>query len=445
VRALRAIVDYPVLLPSGEVLTLAGYHANSNLFLAPHGALNLRVPTNPTHTQAVAAVEQLFEVVADFPFANLAHRSAWLAALLTLAARWAFEGPAPLFLIDGNVAGVGKGLLADTIALIVTGRRFAIDGFPGDGEELRKKITSWVLRGQNYVLLDNLTGDVGGGELDRALTATEWDDRILGTNQSITAPLAIVWYATGNNVTIRGDTNRRVCHIRLDTLDERPERRTDFRYPDLRQHISANRAELLTAVFTILVGYLRAGRPRQPLAGWGSFDGWSALVRQAIVWAGQPDPGTTRDLDLTHSDERIGWLTALLPLLRRLDLDNRGLTAKQLVTRIEQIEPHQQWEQDLAELFGQLCPSNRNSTTYQLGQHLAVIRNRNLGGLMIESVGKSGGCVRWRVVDACNRRRANTSAPLDPPTERGGGGGASGGGAVEADAPFQEEAPCEII
>jgi hypothetical protein len=38
-------------------------------------------------------------------------------------------------------------------------------------------------------------------------------------------PLRIIWYATGNNCQLKADTARRVCHIRLESPDERPELR----------------------------------------------------------------------------------------------------------------------------------------------------------------------------------------------------------------------------
>ena len=46
-------------------------------------------------------------MVADFPFAQPEHKSTFLAFLLTALARYAFSGPAPLFLIDANVRGSG--------------------------------------------------------------------------------------------------------------------------------------------------------------------------------------------------------------------------------------------------------------------------------------------------------------------------------------------------
>src|SRR5262249_21889905 len=104
---LEAVVDYPVLRPDGTLLVTPGYDPGTGLPLEPAGELPA-VPGRPTRDDAVAARDALLEVVADFPFERDIHRAAWLAALLTPLARFAFPGPAPLFLADANVRAAGK-------------------------------------------------------------------------------------------------------------------------------------------------------------------------------------------------------------------------------------------------------------------------------------------------------------------------------------------------
>jgi putative DNA primase/helicase len=52
---------------------------------------------------------------------------------------------------------------------------------------------------------------------------------------------------------------------------------------------------------TILLSYMKAGLPNQKLSGLGSFQEWSDLVRNALVWAGEPDPCEGRKL--AHADQ----------------------------------------------------------------------------------------------------------------------------------------------
>ncbi len=121
VRVLEGVVDCPVLRPDGTILSIPGYDRHTGLFLEPGGPRVL-VPDQPIRDDVDAALELLLDVIADFPFASEAHRAAFVAALLTPLARQVFSGPSPLFAIDSNVRGAGKGLAAEIIGLIVSGR-----------------------------------------------------------------------------------------------------------------------------------------------------------------------------------------------------------------------------------------------------------------------------------------------------------------------------------
>ena len=200
IRPLTGVVSFPVVRPDGTLLTEPGYDSLTGLFL--HWTRPpLPIPERPSLADAKAAVAKLLDVVGDVPFADEMHKSAWLAALLTPLARPAFDGPAPLFLVDANVRAAGKGLCLEVISRIVTGNPFPVIGYPvnpQDGEEeLRKKITSFLLYGDRIALFDNLTGAFGDGTLDRALTGTAWHDRILGGNRQFPGPVTVTFFATG--------------------------------------------------------------------------------------------------------------------------------------------------------------------------------------------------------------------------------------------------------
>jgi hypothetical protein len=102
VRPLEAVVTTPVLLPDGCVLQRPGYHVASGLLYAATEDFPA-IPENPSFDDARRALAELLEPVCDSPFSRPEHRSAWLAATLTPIARFAFHGPAPLFLADANV------------------------------------------------------------------------------------------------------------------------------------------------------------------------------------------------------------------------------------------------------------------------------------------------------------------------------------------------------
>jgi len=333
IRPLEAVVSVPVLRPDGSVLTAPGYDEKTGLYYEPAGNTPV-VQEHPTLEQAQRAAEMLFEVVSDFPFETKAHRAAWLAALLTPLARYAFEGPAPLILIDKNVRGAGAGLLTDTISLLATGRPAARMPYTESDEEMRKRILAIALAGDPLVLLDNVGGTLGCPSFDAALTATEWSDRVLGASDYRKVPLYTTWIATGNNVAMGADTTRRTMHIRLSSPLENPEERQDFRHPHLLEWLQEQQTNLLGAALTLLRAYCVAARPRQGIPAWGSFEGWSALVRSTVVWLGEPDPAETRRELTKRSDQESSLLGLLLDGWLELDPAGIGMTVAHMLERL---------------------------------------------------------------------------------------------------------------
>jgi hypothetical protein len=396
-RHLYAVAEHPVLRPDGTVLTAQGYDACTGLYLASDKCMS--IPDRPTLADAKAASDKLLNVVQDFPFASEAHRSAWLAALLTPLARFAFEGPAPLFLVDANVRGSGKGLLLDCICTITTGKRLTIATYTDDQDELRKRITSLAITGERMVLFDNLEGRFGNAVLDAALTAVSWEDRLPGFNRIVRAPLLMTWFSTGNNVAVHADTARRICHVRLDSSLEHPELRSDFKNPELLRHVEGRRDELLAAALTILRAYFAAGKPGQNLPPWGSFLGWSDLVRAAVVWCGLPDPAETRVQMQERSDVTAEHMGVLLASWEQLDPDRQGLTASGAIDTIKRFTDKNAAEapvyilelKDAIEaLVGRLDPR-------ALGYKLRSYRRRNFGGKFLDVPSTCKRAARWAV------------------------------------------------
>jgi hypothetical protein len=410
---LEGVVSHPVLLRDGTILTTPGYDAASGLLLWLPAGLEITVPEAPRLIDALLAKRALLDVVSDFPFKTEAHKSAWLASLLTPLARLAFEGTSPLSILEGNVAGVGKGLLADVGFLIVMGRRASVMGYTNNKEELRKAITSLALEGDEMVLLDNVTGPFGNDVLDRALTATHWKDRILGGNNQYDGPLNATWYATANNVYLVGDTPRRAMPIRLESPLERPEEREDFKYPDLRQHVLTNRGRLLSAALTILRAYCRAGCPAQNLKPWGSFEGWSALVRGAVVWLRMPDPADTRE-DLRQGGcPEADALAALYAGIEALDPMGQGLTAASIIEQAG-LRFGNSVVKALLEALPVLCPTKDKPgvlpSSQSLGMKLHHLRGRVIDGKVLERLPDTRAGARWRVVRCGTNATSGTNS-----------------------------------
>src|SRR5262249_26018187 len=161
--------------------------------------------------------------------------------------------------------------------------------------------------------------------------------------------LAMTCFATGNNVIPAADTARRISHIRLESSEERPEERQNFAHSNLLVWVKDNRPELLRAALTILAAFHQAHRPDQHLTAWGSFEGWTALVGNAVGWAGLDDPGDTRAYLREQSDAEHQNMCLLLERWQVLDEDGKGLTAGEVVRMLDP-PPPQELTSDLSEM-----------------------------------------------------------------------------------------------
>jgi hypothetical protein len=415
---LTAITECPALRHDGSLIMVPGYDARSGILYAP--SLDFpAIPHRPTREHARAAADRLLDVVSDFPFETEGHRAAWLASLLTPLARFAFAGPAPMFVISGNVRGVGKTLLARLVGEIVTGRPMATIAQVDNEEEERKRITCIALEGDPLVLVDNITRPLGSGTLDKALTDVVWGERLLGSNTRPQLPMLVTWYGTGNNVAFKGDTARRCCIIRLDSPLEKPETRDDVRRPDLLAYVRHRRAELVAAALTILRAWALTGmhvhtlQPR--MQGWGSFEEWSRVVGGAIVWLGLPDLGEARgsaddedDPEATALEQLLeGWASAcadiaperqartVTQVLEALQQDD----ADRAAVRMQYTPKPANWpalRAALAELVSGV-PTGKLPNAKQVGFVLRRYKGRNVKGRKLHAW-KSHGELVWSVI-----------------------------------------------
>ena len=408
VRHLEAIVETPILRHDGSIFGEPGYDPITGVVYEPTASIVdtiPKVPTSPTTEQISAAVATILEVVRDFPFATPAHQSAWLAAVLTPFARFAFRGPAPLFLIDANVRGAGKSLLCDLVGLIVSGREMARMVNTRAEDEMRKRITAIAIAGDPLVLIDNIGDALGGPGLDAALTSSTWSDRILGKSENtVPMPLCATWYATGNNVILKSDIARRICHIRLESPEENPEERSGFAHQNIRGHVYRNRPALIAAALTILRGYTAATADKPELKPsipqWGSFEGWSDVVRGAIVFAGLADPGQTREQVREESDSEGQTLRAFMSAWEKLDPENLGMTIYEAIKRVEEFqENHFQNSSEIKSAFIEFAPGKDSAklNARSIGMKLHHIKGRICGGKSLRRKTSEKNTVIWTI------------------------------------------------
>ena len=350
------------------------------------------------------ALEGLTDVYADFPFKG-GHYSNILAAVLTGAGQYAFQGPSPLNMVDANTRGSGKTLLAEVTSAIITPGGATSAALGTDNEEDRKQLTSLAMGGARVVLADNLTGRIGTPKMCEALSLHDgiWSDRILGKNQTWSGPFRPVWFATGNNVSLKADLARRISYCRLESPHEKPELRTGFRHPSLMGYVTENREYLFLCALSILKHYCDVGKPQpEKLVPWGGYEGWSELIRGAVIWCGYDDPADSREeLELADNDHDLGQVIVegLKVLTSQHEAEMKCTDISSVLYGIGQTEAEEKEYEDLREAIETLCP-NRNGpiTPQSMGKVFKRYRGRVFGGWSLQQCGPRNR--HWRVVAA---------------------------------------------
>lgn len=334
VRPIVGVAEAPILQPAGTIFDVAGYDEVTGYVYEPSADFG-RIPDRPSREDARRALAELSEPFAEFPWAKPAGLMAAVSAVLTLLARPAIDGPVPAVLFDKNTPGTGGSLCTDVVALIATGRPAPRMSWPEKPEECGKILDAYALRSPPLVNFDNITPAVPftGASLDKYLTADVVELRILGRTE---AP-CVLWRAlimgSGNNISVTGDTVRRVVTARMETALERPQDRDGFRILDLRAWCRLHRVRLVRAALTVLRAYIAAGRPSVGLKPWGSFEAWTALVPSALVWAGGASPLDARLDTSDGGDPELAALAAILAQWPRVSGPN-GETLRTVLARL---------------------------------------------------------------------------------------------------------------
>ena len=310
-RELEALAQAPFLRQDGTVCEVEGYDPRSRVLLIPNGG----VPSvgEPAHDEATRALAALIYPFEQFPFSTESSRSAFLAHVLTEAARVAMD-TAPMFWYTAPNAGTGKSLLADMAALIVHGVTPARRPWIAESEEMRKTLFASLLAGDRSITFDNVPNGVKvrSAELCAFLTSPVYRDRKLGESSVTGAVNRTVVVGSGNNITPMSDIARRSIVVRLDAdMTSRELRERRFKIPHLMSYVREHRGELLHAALTILVA-AKNHAPKLDVAPLPSFERWSVLVRNALLWLELPDPVGTQE-DETE-DENVSLVEAFQQL-----------------------------------------------------------------------------------------------------------------------------------
>jgi putative DNA primase/helicase len=386
VPSLSGIIFAPTLNGRGDLIGSPGYDPLSQLYLWFEADQFPNLPAKPTRVEAEAALAILLEAIATFPFKGDVDRSVAISGLLTSLVRRSLK-TAPLHAVTSHLPGSGKTLLVDVIATIATGNISAAAAVGKTAEELDKRLGGLLMRGNPVILLDNIDQPLTSDLLCQSLTQELVALRVLGKSDIVETPTGSTFFATGNNLQIAGDLTRRCLMAQLDPQSERPERETFAR--NALMYASERRGVLAAAALTVMRAYALAGWPT-PLSPLGSFEEWSRLVREAIVWCGGADPVASQD-HIRRDDPQRQELRAAMHAWAAV-FRSEKVTVADVKRRSRGSSLHDA----LVQIAGRADDINTGS----LGKWLSNKKGVRLDGAHFEAVGQRHGTVLWRLEDA---------------------------------------------
>ena len=255
--SLDAVITHPFLNGRGDrLVTEEGYHPEERVYLQN------RHPFSPVPIQqAIAELDDLFH---DFPFASpAADRTNLYATIVTRISRRSYD-IAPMFLFDKPKSGTGATLLANLVAVLTTGKKSErVTYCNGEMLEFEKRVAATCRAASGVVLLDNLSGVMASAMLAELLTADDsFTARDLGTSRNLTFnPRNFVIVGTANNVTMTAELANRTLPVRLNAGVERPDQRTGFRHPDVKDYLVDNLPRLRNCALSLVHHWLEQGKP----------------------------------------------------------------------------------------------------------------------------------------------------------------------------------------
>jgi len=401
------IITTPTLRPDGSLLDAPGYDPRSELYLLP-GLQLPPIAAHPTRQDALVGLDKLKHLFREFSFQDkdgkgLERRlncSVAISGLLTALLRGSMP-TSPIYLIRASTPGTGKSYLVDVIAMVSTGQFCPVITTSKSADETEKRIGAILLSGIQMVSLDNCIHDLEGELLCQVTERPMIRIRILGRSEMPLCECHTVVYATGNNITFKGDMVRRGLVCNLEALDERPELR-QFQ-DDALDIVAADRGAYVAAALTIVRAYLVAGSPKI-CSSLGSYSAWSDMVRSPLVWLGEPDPVISME-GLRNEDEELSNISEFVQqwLDSGLSLDTNFLLVSIVEEACAPPPPNYYGPQPFKELLLRIAATKNDPgkvSAERLGRWL-----RRISGRVVSLVDSRGALRKYRLIREPGRSR----------------------------------------
>lgn len=304
---IKVVSAMPLLVEVGGklVLTKPGYNSDSGVLVT--GAL--AVGDVPLQDAAAA----LWDLLRDFRFATDADKARGLAALIAPALRMGglLPGNALVDMTEADQSQTGKGFKHQVTHAIYGEQPRPVTQKDGGVGSFDESLSSAMMSGAPFIVLDNLRGKVNSTVLEHAVTPITPDGRVAVRvphhGEVMVDVSRTLFQATSNGFSTTKDFSNRLLDTRL--LKQAAEYRyTVWPEGGLLQRIRQHRAYYLSCVHAIIRYWHAAGKPMLPTEH--SFREWVGT----LDWMARSVWGTVALLD-GHADamarignEALSWL-----------------------------------------------------------------------------------------------------------------------------------------
>ncbi len=380
---LRRVSKLPPVTLSGCLGLRPGYDLHSQTYYL---GSSLEIPERPSREDAIAAAERLLRYVKALKFATPTDRAKWLAYLLTLASRTAYD-KCPMFLFCAISQGSGKTSAAVIgYKLLYPGDLIPADYKEGDDSEWAKSLYGWSQ--MPLVLWDNIADGrcIRHPKLAMILTSGKGTARELGKNRELQADFtSSVFALTGNKVTLDFDLS---CRATVINLLGKPDKDPSFS-PEGNRQFEAVRPKALADVFTIIRAWALAGCPPIHCTPHDRFGEWSQVVQQLVLWLGFGDCVTDNDAMNQDRDS-----------LRQFHFELYHCFGDKVFKTGDLFEKASNGMRAAVEAVSaaaELCRRRRAESAIVLGQNLKVLADRASEDFKLVNCGVIDGYQRYRM------------------------------------------------
>ena len=250
------VATLPIVLADGALLAPDGIDRLRGIWFEIQHELRAVVPQprDCTKDAVRSAMEFLTEEWLCDVDTDYGGKCSAIAAGLSIIER-SLLNQRPCFFITAGRRGGGKTTLATMLLLAVTGIHPAASAWSTNEDERRKAILAYFMYGASYLLWDNIKrgAQIDCPHVERSCTSAFYADRKLGVSEMVATAASAIHLFTGNNIAPRGDLASRSLHIRLAVDRPDPENRA-FQHPDPIAWTNDHRAQIIGAMYTILLG-----------------------------------------------------------------------------------------------------------------------------------------------------------------------------------------------